>query len=66
MIARTDKPRSMLAPLIGKEKTMAKKVHIDEDECIGCGTCENVSGVVPVRRSARRFLSSTATAGRLR
>ena len=42
MIARTDEPRSMLAPLIGKEKTMAKKVHIDEDECIGCGTCEKI------------------------
>ena len=21
---------------------MAKKVHIDEDECIGCGSCEEI------------------------
>lgn len=29
-------------PVIGKEETMTKKVHIDEDECIGCGTCEEI------------------------
>lgn len=25
-----------------KEDTMSRKVEIDEEECIGCGTCEEI------------------------
>jgi len=25
-----------------KENTMSRRVYIDEEECIGCGTCEEI------------------------
>ncbi len=32
----------MLGPVSKEEKVMSKKVYIDEEECIGCGSCEEV------------------------
>jgi len=29
-----------------KEGTMSRKVYIDEDECVGCGSCEEICAEV--------------------